>query len=337
MFKTICALLKKYDKWVILSHTRPDADALCSVLAVASLLKEKNKQFRIILGSAIPVRYRFLIDDYRDLLLPEYLEVQPGQTLKDTLGDAFAAAPAIILDCSDAERVGHFSQELFDIKIRINIDHHKGNSSFGTINAVNPNAAATGELVYDLFSACNATITPSVADLLMLAIAGDSGWFSYENTSEKSHLIAVDLMKKGARLSYVRKHLEQFTLPVIHLLTRALNNVELDPRYGIALSILRIKDFTETKTTPNDTEGIIEMIRAIEGVIAAVFIREHVEGKFQISFRSNDGFDVSRIANQFDGGGHRGAAACRCSGDVDTVKTNILNALQEALPILKGE
>ena len=196
----------------------------------------------------------------------------------------------------------------------MNIDHHHDNTRFGTVNLVAPDAACTTELVYRLAKELGAQITPPIADALYTGLVTDTGKFMYENTTPEAHRMAAELIEAGVEPHEVHRRLyEDLPFRRLQLLARALARVERHDEGTITIAHLVKDDYEATGALEQDSEGVVDHMRAVEGTAVAVLVRELLaedrDGQRKVSLRATDGrVDVSRIAREFGGGGHPQAA-----------------------------
>jgi phosphoesterase RecJ-like protein len=196
----------------------------------------------------------------------------------------------------------------------LNIDHHHDNTRFGTVNLVVGDASCTAEIVFKLAKDLGAEITPPIADALYVALVTDTGRFMYENTTPAAHLMAAELIQAGVAPHDVYRRLyEDLPFSRLELLSRALSSVERHQDGAITVAHLTKLDFEDTGAVETDSEGIVDHMRAVEGTAVAVLVRELLAderaGMRKVSLRATDGrVDVSRIAREMGGGGHRQAA-----------------------------
>jgi len=309
--------IEKVPETALFSHVSPDGDCLGSMLALGLALESLGKKVMYYNTGPLPENLRFLPD------IDKISRVIPRE-LPETL---------IFIDCAEAERVESFSiKNYFQGKQVINIDHHVSNNLFGTLNWIDPGAAATGEMVYGLIKKLGAAITKDIAINLYTAIITDTGRFSFSNTTAKSFKIAAELVKTGIDLAAINSILfEQKTFSQIKLLHKALSNLELLENGKIAIIVLSQKDFEETGTEENLSEGLVNYARNIESVEAAALLKEIESEEIRVSFRSNTWIDVNKVASQFGGGGHIRASGCTVNTPLLTAKQAVISALEEAL------
>jgi len=317
ILKQLCLIIEKVPEAALFSHVSPDGDCLGSMFALGLALENLGKE----------VRY------YNAGPLPDNLKFLPGFEFISTFIPQQLPATLIFIDCAEAERANNsISQGFFEGKQVINIDHHVSNNNFGTLNWVDPAAAATGEMIYHLIRKLGVTISEDIAINLYTAIITDTGRFSFSNTTPASFKIAAELVKTGIDLVKINNILfEQKTLAQTKLLHKALSNLELYQNGNIAVIILSQKDFEESGAEENLSEGLVNYARNIERVEAAVLLKELDNNEIKVSFRSNSWLDVNKVASEFGGGGHVRAAGCTINLRLAEATKIVLSALEEAL------
>ena len=313
-FKQIANLFEESHSIILTGHVNPDGDCLGSLLALYQYLLSLGKDVRMVLDDDVPVLYKFL---------PGHLAIEKptAQLIKVDL--------LIVLDASDLERIGNVKHYV-NAPI-LNIDHHLSNTRFADYCYIDSTSAATGEILFQLFTMLNATITADMASCLYTAIATDCGFFRYANTSVQTMNYAAALMEKGASPHIISEHLETKSLESILTLGKVLESLELYHHGKIA----SITILPNTLGNLDTTEGFINYPRVIEGVAIAIMFKVMSDNTVRISFRSKD-VDVSKLALSFGGGGHARAAGCAITGKIEEVKKAVLAAaikqLKEVAP-----
>lgn len=265
--------------------------------------------------------------------VPGNLKFLPGaEQIKNCLPDS-PPEMMVYIDCAEIGRAASPPAEYHNV-VTVNIDHHISNTYYGSLNYVEPGAAATGEIVYQLLRKLSVTITKEIAINLYTGIVTDTGRFSYGNTTPKSLKIASELVKIGIDLVILNDTLfEQKTLPQIRLFQRALNSLEILNQGKVALLTLTKADFRETEAEASLSDGFVNYARNIDHVEAAVLLKEYSESEVKVSFRSNEWLDVNKIAHKLGGGGHVRASGCTLHDSLPIVKKQVLTVLEEALKL----
>jgi phosphoesterase RecJ-like protein len=288
------------EKFLLTTHENPDGDALGSLVGMNEILTQLGKDCTMFMSlEEYPLPY-----EYRDLPLVNVVHELPDDAEDRTI---------VFLDCGNIDRmpVSFLGRE--DAHI-VNVDHHHDNTNFGTANLVVDGASCTAEIVYGLAQDLGVEITPVIADALYVGLVTDTGKFMYENTTPESHKMAADLIEYGVNPHEVfRRLFENVPFAKLHLLARVLARAERHDDGRLTISFIKREDFSETGADENDVEGIVDHVRAVRGTVVGALVREQLkegrEGISKVSLRaSSDEVDVSRIAREQGGGGHRQAA-----------------------------
>ncbi len=291
--------LRTADRFLLTTHEGPDGDALGSLLAMHHVLEQLGKDSVMFLAAKefpIAIEYRFLP-------LEEVFHEPPADVVDRTL---------VFLDCGNIDRMPvEFLQR--DGARLVNIDHHHDNTRFGSVNLVDTEASCTAEIVLEVAKRLGAEITPEIASALYVGLITDTGKFMYENTRPASHLMAAELIDAGVDVNDIYQRLyERVPIEKWKLTARALEKIERFDQDRFAVTYVSATDYEETGAGDVHTEGMIDFVRALEGVSVAAMVRDKTDGgnsARKVSLRSNDGaVDVSAIARAQGGGGHRRAA-----------------------------
>lgn len=301
----------------IVGHVRPDGDCVGSQLGLGYALQATGKKVTVWNEDPVPKKLSFLD--------PKHLLEQPVP------GRSFDCV--IATDCASYERLGRAGEHIKERKTLINIDHHASNTRYGDINWISDKEPSTGELIYHLLSVAKWPITPAIADCLFTAVSTDTGSFQYSTTRPGTYHVAAHLVERGADLAKVCNEVYQsYPLSRVRLLQHVYNKFKLTHDNRTAYFWLKKADFERTGAEPDDSEGLIDHIRAIEPVVIACVFEEVSPELTRISLRSkSDRVNVNEVAGLFGGGGHRAAAGARIAGRPLTVQRRVLGALKKAL------
>jgi phosphoesterase RecJ-like protein len=219
----------------------------------------------------------------------------------------------VAVDCANERRIGEDSSVVDGAELVLNIDHHHDNDRFGDVNLIVDEASSTAEIVRDLLRLLDVGLTPEIAEALYVGLVTDTGRFQYTNTTPKALHLAAELVEAGADVHGVFRHVyETVQFAKLKLLARALERAQLFEGGRLVISYLLKDDFGEVGAEEPYSEGIIDQLRSVEGSEMVALIREppRDEGPARrISLRSShDEVDVSAIAREAHGGGHRQAA-----------------------------
>lgn len=310
-FSEICQLLRSAHRILVVSHARPDGDALGSVLAVALWLEREGHKVTVWNEDGLPQKFSYL----------------PGNSLLSKPSGKVQHFDAVfILDTATKERLGKTVLASFEAPLWIVLDHHVSNDRFGHFNFIEVTSPATGQILAEGMLQEGITITPAMATNLYVAISTDTGSFQYAQTSAKTFEIAASLIRAGVNVGaisqamYASQPWRRF-----ELLRHALAHVQLSPDGRVVSFALSLADAKAFAIQPEDTEGIIDVARSIEGVMVAVFFEELPEGKVRLSLRSKtESFDTALFCSFYGGGGHSQAAGARVTGTLIEVKKKVL-------------
>ena len=313
----IIEALRSHQTFCVVGHVRPDGDCIGSQLALAMALQHEGKQVLCWNEDAAPAKLKFLDPD--------------GLFQRPRHGEGFDCV--IATDCASFERLGKAGECVLQRQVLINIDHHESNTRYGDINWVSPREPSTGELIYRLLKIARWPVTPAMADNLFTAVSTDTGSFQYASTRPGTFHTGAELVTRGANLAKICDEVYQsYSLSRVRLLKHVYNKFRLTLNDRIAWFWLKKADFSRTGAVSNDSEGLIDHIRAIEPVVVACVFEELGPELTRISLRSkSDQINVNEIAAQFGGGGHPAAAGARIAGPPLSVQRKVIAALKKAI------
>ncbi len=314
----IAEVLRTRNRFVVMSHVRPDGDALGCTLAMAHCLRQLGKDVTAWNEEGVLEKFRYLPGH-------ELVTVPPAEAQEFEV--------AVVLDTSVLDRVGKCLPAVKNADVWINIDHHVTNPRFGDLVHIDSAAPATGQILYELFRQCDLPLTYEMADNLFVAISTDTGSFQYPSTTARTYEIGADLVKAGVNVGALsQKMYESYPRRRIELLRALLNTLRFTSGDRSASIALTAATAAQLGALPEDNEGIIDHIRAIDTVTVAAFFEELPEGKVRVSLRSKSPkADVSKICGLFGGGGHTLAAGARVKGSLAEVQENVLKAIDHEL------
>jgi phosphoesterase RecJ-like protein len=297
--QAVAAAIQAHTRFCVVTHENPDGDALGSMLAATLGLEAVGKDVVMYLSGAapLPAEYHFLPLDAVARELPQDLEERV----------------LLAVDCANERRIGPEREPVERASLVVNVDHHHDNSNFGAVNLVVDDASSTAEIVRDILSALDVPLTPEIAEALYVGLVTDTGRFQYTNTTPKALRLAAELVEAGANVHDIFRHVyETVQFAKLKLLARALERAQLYEGGRLVVSYLLRADFGEVGAEEPYSEGIIDSLRAVEDSEMVALIREpprDVGPARRISLRSSrDEVDVSAIARERGGGGHRQAA-----------------------------
>ena len=305
-----CLLASK--KPLLTVHVHPDGDAIGAMLGLYWLLIDKGSQPVMMIDDVIP-------GVFQNLLGAELVKsFSPGKIDADLF---------VVLDANVDDRIGRIRQ-LIDPGVPVlNIDHHVSNNGSGDTRWLDVQAAATAEMVAQLaeywqYDYANA----GVAEALYTGIATDCGFFRYANTTPKTMRLAATLLEKGVAPNVVSDRIETQPIQMVNMLATVLSGLEMHGGGRLALISIPLEQYNPE----TDSDSLIRYPRYIEGVEVAVLLKGVDSCVTRVSMRSKE-VDVSRVALQFGGGGHKRAAGCTISLPLAEAKLVIVKALAEAL------
>lgn len=315
-FNATAALLKEYSSCLIATHVNPEGDAIGSQLALALTLEAAGLQVCCYDHDGVPEACRFLPTWER--VATELPKVMP---------------PLVIYVDAESLQRCNLSPERFPSDIRfLCIDHHKSNNEKPSLSLIDVEAAAAGEIVYSLVKALNVPLTADIATCLQTALMVDTGRFCYTNTRPNTLRTAAELVDAGANVQLITEWIwGRISLAASLLQGAALKSINTSRDGRIAWAVLRARDFTACGASEEDTEGIIDNVRNINGVEVAILFSEKA-GAIRASLRSRGEIDVAILARQFHGGGHAKAAGLTFDGPMEYAVAEVVKAVEAKLP-----
>ena len=317
-FEQIGQALREGVRFAVLGHVRPDGDALGSQLALGLSLKQLGKDVRIWNEEGMLEKYTFLPN--ANLLTKPPAEPEDVDV-------------AIALDTAIQNRLGNSLPAVRSAKIWINIDHHPSNPGYGDLVYIDPKSPATGQILFELIKSEKLPIDTAIAENLYVAISTDTGSFQYPNTTARTLEIAAELVRAGVDVGRVSQlTYENYPRRRVELLRDLLGTMRFDANDRVASFSLSLATAKKLGVLPEDNEGLIDHLRAIRGVIVAVFFEELADGKVRVSMRSkNEKVNVCAICEKFAGGGHVLAAGARVRGSLAEVERKILEEVRDVV------
>lgn len=317
-FNAVLNIIRRHRKFLLTTHHNPDADALAALLAMGLFLKSLGKQVYALNEDACPDWLKFL---------PGTSGFKKASAVKSLDYDA-----AIVLDCGDLKRIGGVRRLIKEDKPIVNIDHHLTNDRFGSVNMVLPQASSTCEIIFDLFKEARHPLNRNLALLLYAGIMTDTGSFRYENTSASCHKKIGELM--SYKISASRMYDRLYTgIPVadMKLFTEVIHKARL--LYGNKVYCVTLPKKTESRFSKSFDlkEKLFTFLRSVEGIEVIVILTELNPKEARVNLRSQGNFDVARLSQQFDGGGHRKAAGCKIYQPLAVAQRTICRAISKEI------
>lgn len=307
-------LIKEGSTFGVAAHIMPDGDAIGATLGLARILEMLGKKVHRLWGTA-------------DVYVPPHFRFLPG-------ADQFrAACPAVdtflALDCGSVERLGDLKGSFERTAHTLNIDHHRDNGRFGEVNVVEEQRSATSEMVLVLAEKLGVAIDREIAVCLYTGIVTDTGRFQYSNTTAETLDIAAKLIGHGVQPNAVFHEVyENQPFAVVKLFGRILARAQMVEDARIVYAVVTDDDLAETGTRVEDTENLIDELRATAGIEVAALFKE-VDGSVRVSLRSAGRVDVGRLADERGGGGHPLAAGYTWETGLEGAKRDLFQAVKK--------
>lgn len=312
--ESVVSAIKNAKTIAIISHINPDGDTVGASLALYKAIKMYGGK-----------PYIFCSDELKN----KVATMSGAEYYNTEKLDKYDLAIAV--DCADMERMGDAVIEFKRAKHTACIDHHKTNRGYAENIYVEPTAAATTQIMYNVVTALGG-LNDEIAKLLYTGLVTDSGGFTFSNVTPDTMRVAGELLKYNIEAHLIcEQFLKNIRYNTFKLKTRVLEKAKFYDDNTIGIITFRQEDFDATGTDSSCTEGIINNIRNIDGVKVAVSISEVKDKDFKISIRTGDEVDSSKIVYFFGGGGHKNAAGCRLSGFYEDVVDKILKAVRDEI------
>lgn len=317
------AFLERHGKFVLTTHVNPDGDAIGSEVAMARWLRGRGKQVRILNDSPTPAAFGWLTAD------------DPIETYDEALCEArFDEADAlVVLDTSNRQRIGRLARHLDRHAIAVAVvDHHVTHDGFGQVNVVEPELASTASLVFELLGEAEVKPDLLMAEALYVGLFTDTGNFRYSNTDARAHRMAASLVEAGVDPSDVTSRVHA-TAPAgrLRFFGEVLAALQLLEGGKLVVVEATPEHFARHQLVGADTEGLVDMPRAIAGVEVVALFSEVEAGKVKVSLRSTGSVTIDQVCSRWGGGGHPHAAGVQMRGSREDAKAKILPDLVRLL------
>ncbi|OQY06427.1 MAG: hypothetical protein B6I25_03880 [Planctomycetales bacterium 4572_13] len=326
IYQNAVDLINNANSVLLTTHIRPDGDACGCVRAMMEIIRQLGKKAQPLFMSPLAAWYESLFDEKPAILGNDVEPVQLSQTYRDV--DLI-----IIVDTDSTVQLPGFAEWLPNCgkKILV-IDHHITGDDLADVKLLDTEAAAAGEIIFDLIKFANWDITEHIAESIFIALSTDTGWFKFGNTDSRIFHTAAELIDAGARPNVIYRLLYQsFTPSRLYLMTRMLDHLELHADGRIATQYILRKDFDETGASGPDTENLIDECQRIESVEVAVLFTELADAGFRCSLRSKGKVDVRKIAQKYGGGGHTLASGVNLEGPLEAAIGSIVDEITHQL------
>jgi len=322
--------VERHRRFLLTTHINPDGDGIGSEAALALWLSAQGKSARILNDSLVPPQFAFLT---RNVAIEAF---EPG-VAEQRFDESDAL---VVLDTSNRQRMGRLAPLLdrFAIPVAV-VDHHVSHArGFGQVNLIEPEASATGEILYDLFREGPAPITAEIAEALYVALMTDTGSFRYSNTDTHAHRMAADLLGYGLdppRIdAQVHAHASAGRL---RFFGEVLSALQLEAGGRLVVLEAAPEQFQRHGLVGADTDGLVDLPRAIAGVEAVALFSELEPGKVKVSLRSTGRVVIDQIASRLGGGGHLHAAGVLLRGSRAEARARVLPELERLIAELPAE
>ncbi|UFS70845.1 DHH family phosphoesterase [Geomonas sp. RF6] len=312
----IVAAIERHHSFLVTTHEGPDGDAVGSALALGNHLARLGKDVTVHLIDPVPETYQFL--------------PMSEQVLRHVPERQYDVC--FVLDVGEFRRAGKEIAACGTIGSFINIDHHLSCENFGAINLIDPEACATGALIYRVISGSGLTPDYPTALCIYTAVISDTGSFHYSNSNPEAFAIAGAMVGLGVQPWTVTEPLfESYPKARQDLLALALSDLTVSPSGRYASITVTLEMYRRTGGSAELTDGFINYARQIKGVEVALFFREVKDGVFKVGFRSKGKVNVAELSALFGGGGHHNAAGCTVAGTLAEVKGAVFERLEQKL------
>lgn len=295
--KKAAAAIRRAKSVMIVSHVNPDGDTLGCQLALGHAILLLGKKVLFYGQDGVPVRFQFLPGS--ELVISEPRE---------------SADLAIAVDCGSQQQLGNMQDIFFKAKKTIQVDHHDYGQPFGKIQVVENEAAAVGEIVYEIIHALKIEVTPAIATCLLTSIIVDTGSFRFSNLRARTFHLAGHLMQYGIDIPHlIEESYWKKSRSMAKLSGYCISRTEFTADGHIAWATVYQKDFKRFGGELSDVDAVADDMRSIDGVKVAAIFRETPRGRFRVSLRSSYGINVAKVAQAYGGGGHHNSAGCSIS------------------------
>jgi len=316
----VAAAISRHDAFLLTSHARPDGDAIGSQLAMAFALDALGKRVRLVNHDPVPGPYRVFPGVDRIVVAPNATPLP---------GPAAGNEAVILLECSDLARPDVAGLERAAI---INIDHHLGNTLYGSVNWFDESAAACAEMVADVIDALGVSWTREIAAHLYLGLATDTGGFRHGLISARSFRLAARVAESGVSpAELARQIFDSFSVGRVRLTGALLGAMTLHHQERRALLYYDDDILAGCGATGDDTDGLVNLPLGAKDIVAVALVRKQGEGLYRISMRSKGAVSVRDVAMRHGGGGHVNAAACSIAGTREQVTQTIVDDVASVL------
>ncbi len=303
--------ISRAQRILIISHIRPDGDAVGSLLGLGLMLEDLGKDVNLVLEDGVPLVFHHLTGADR-----VFREVSGIYDL------------VIVVDSSDTDRIGSILDEYGEPDV--NIDHHPTNTHFAELNLVKVDAVSTTEIIYLIAKELAYPLTLPIAEALLTGLLTDSLGFRTSSSNPLTLRIAAELQELGANLPELyRKAMLEKSYEAVQYWGRGLSRIEMED--GLVWTSLSLEDRQAADYPGRDDADLINILSRIRDAYISVIFVEQKDGTVKVSWRSQPGYDVAEVALQFGGGGHKPAAGAEIRGDLYQVQKDVIEATKKIL------
>ncbi len=302
---------------LVVTHERPDGDAIGSLLGFGLSLRDANKRVEMVCPDGVPVNMRSL---------------EGSELIRKSPKGNFDFV--IVLDCSDLGRTADVLDNFK--KIDLNIDHHKTNDNFARVNIVRMQAVSTSEIVFELIKKTDLSFTKDVSNALTMGLITDTLGFRTPNVTSRALQVGAELMEFGADFHDIYyQSLVNRSFQSARIWGKGLSKLEMEDR--IVWTNLTIADRKAVNYPGKDDADLINVLSSIDGAVISIVFVEQPAGFVKISWRAQPGYDTSKLAVKFGGGGHAAASGAEVYGNIQEVIKFVLHETRVLLGNIEKE
>ena len=318
MIEQIAEIINKHDNFLVITHVNPDGDAIGSLLGMYLALREMGKTAAPVLGTKFPALFEFLPGKDDVLIGLESINFDPTYIIS--------------LDVAAENRISPQVDALRETATLINVDHHPTNPGYGNINHIQRHANSTTQLVYEILEKAGHPLSIDVGKCLYTGLITDTGCFKFAGVTSKTFELAAKLLEPGVDNYEITRYLfEEFAVSRLALEKLMLERLEILLDGKLVLSHLDLEDFEEIGADLSEGENLVNRLRETRGVEVGGLITELSDSLCKVSLRSKGLIDVSAIASELGGGGHRRAAGIKASMSPQKLRIRLLELISTAL------
>ncbi len=315
MFEEAKKIVENSNLVYVVAHINPDGDAIGSTFAIYFALKQLGKDVHVVMPS-----------------YSSAFEFLPGVETSVKSIDVDSYDLLIALDSSDHTRLAISEEEFEKAKKIIMLDHHIMSKPYGDFRYINDKKSSASEIAYMFIKSLNVKFDENISTLLYAGIMTDTGSFNYSNTSSETHRVVADLIDNGAKSVEVCKKLNDTMKEAkLKLIAKTIDNMEVYYDGKLRYSYVSYEDIEKLGLDDEESEGMTNYLRSVEGTEVAVYVRGKSDGTRKVSMRSAGNVDISKIAIGFGGGGHVRASGYTMYGDINEEKEKLIKVIGEML------